>query len=244
MAINTSTRSTQVKEHLLDWIDKNEYGQGDQLPSEAEMAKTLGVSRSTVREAYIMLEAEGVIVRKHGSGTFISNAPLIKNALVEEILGFPHDIHSSGFDFDFAIVFKGDVVPPPEIADALQIEQGEKTLLVKQVQYADGSPAIYINDYFASWIDQARFNWSKFDGHMLEFVTDSLNLPERLFASRIGAVLVDDDISTNLSVPTGKPVVNVRSLVTTMDGQPVTYSVVYFNPDSIEFELRRIYRHR
>ena len=101
MVIDTSTRSSQVREHLLNFIRRNKMEMGEQLPSEAEMAAEIGVSRNTIREAYITLEAEGIIVRKHGIGTFVSRFPLINNPLLDELVGFPENIRSAGYNFEF-----------------------------------------------------------------------------------------------------------------------------------------------
>ena len=244
MVIDTSTRSSQVREHLLNFIRRNKMEMGEQLPSEAEMAAEIGVSRNTIREAYITLEAEGIIVRKHGIGTFVSRFPLINNPLLDELVGFPENIRSAGYNFDFKIVSIVHDIPMPEICRALQVEPDEEVLQVKQVHFANKAPALYITDYFSNLIDESKFVWDRFDGHMLQFVTEALNMPERHFHTTVQAVLVNDDISTNLSLPVGTPIVNVRSTITSMDGRPVTYSVVYLNPNNIQFELTRVYRHR
>lgn len=244
MAIDTSTLLSRVKDHLLDYIDLNQLGQGDQLPSEAEMAKTLGVSRNTIREAYITLEAEGTIVRKHGIGTFISRSPMIRETLLDELTGFPNHIKSAGYTFDFKIISISHVIPAPEICRALQGKPDEEVLQFKYIQFADGVPAIYLIDHFAAWIDESKFDWDKFEGHMLEFVSVSLNTPERHFYTRISAVIAEGEISAHLAIPSGIPIVHVRSTITTLDGRPTTYSVAYLNPENIEFELSRVYRHR
>jgi GntR family transcriptional regulator len=244
MAIDTSTRLEKVKEHLLNYINSSRLEQGDRLPSEADMAKMLGVSRNTIREAYITLEAEDVIVRRHGVGTFITRSPLIKNSLLDEIMGFPENIRAAGYQFDFELVSVSHVLPSLEISQALQGNSEEALLQVKQVQYADGKPAILIVDTFSSWIDESKFVWDEFDGDMLTFVTNALNIPERHFSSRVLATLVDQEISQLLSLPIGNAVVNIRSLITSTDGRPITYSVVFLNPDNIEFKLTRVYRQR
>src|SRR5699024_9761279 len=48
----------------------------DQIPSEREFMQTYAVSRSTVREAINALVREGILVKKHGKGTFVSLKPI------------------------------------------------------------------------------------------------------------------------------------------------------------------------
>jgi len=63
---------TQAQQYLLALVEKGTYRPGEQLPSEKELAAQLGISRPTLREALLNLEQEGVVVRKHGVGTFVA----------------------------------------------------------------------------------------------------------------------------------------------------------------------------
>ena len=60
-----------AKDHIQLWIIKGEYQPGQQL-KEAEIAARLDISRPPVREAFKMLEAEGLIIRKPRRGVFVS----------------------------------------------------------------------------------------------------------------------------------------------------------------------------
>lgn len=61
----------QLKNQIKDLIRRNVWPEGHRLPTERELASQLNVSRNTVSAAYKELEAEGVIYRKQGSGTFV-----------------------------------------------------------------------------------------------------------------------------------------------------------------------------
>ncbi|GAA0683564.1 FadR/GntR family transcriptional regulator [Kitasatospora atroaurantiaca] len=57
--------------HLRGAIERGEYAVGDKLPSEAELCRTLEVSRPVLREALRALQAMGLTVSKTGKGTFV-----------------------------------------------------------------------------------------------------------------------------------------------------------------------------
>ncbi|MFI6150945.1 FadR/GntR family transcriptional regulator [Streptomyces sp. NPDC051109] len=57
--------------HLRSAIERGEYSVGDKLPSEAELCRTLEVSRPVLREALRALQAMGLTVSKTGKGTFV-----------------------------------------------------------------------------------------------------------------------------------------------------------------------------
>ncbi|MFF0156437.1 FadR/GntR family transcriptional regulator [Streptomyces sp. NPDC005263] len=57
--------------HLRAAIERGEYAIGDKLPSEAELCRTLEVSRPVLREALRALQTMGLTVSKTGKGTFV-----------------------------------------------------------------------------------------------------------------------------------------------------------------------------
>ncbi|MEL6709471.1 MAG: FadR/GntR family transcriptional regulator [Pseudomonadota bacterium] len=79
----TSKRLFQsVAEQIAQLIDEGAYPPGTRLPGERELAEKLGVSRVTIREAEIALQAIGRLEIKTGSGVFVSE----KKHLVGEAL--------------------------------------------------------------------------------------------------------------------------------------------------------------
>ena len=75
----TVTKQSEARERVLDLI--GQLGIGDAIPSERQLCVDLGVSRLTVRAALDDLVREGLLVRKRGSGTFVSPT------LAAELLG-------------------------------------------------------------------------------------------------------------------------------------------------------------
>src|SRR5205807_3545845 len=61
----------QIAEQLRKLMTKGEFKPGERLPAERDLAKQLGVSRPSVREALIALEVEGWVEVRTGSGIFV-----------------------------------------------------------------------------------------------------------------------------------------------------------------------------
>src|SRR6476620_9200253 len=77
--VERKTLTDAVQQELRSAITNGTYRPGSQLPTEAELCEMLGVSRTVVREALRGLEDDGLVVRRHGVGTFVRNHPIIKN---------------------------------------------------------------------------------------------------------------------------------------------------------------------
>ncbi len=63
---------TMIAGELRDAIESGTYTHGQRLPAERDLATHFGASRTTVREALGLLEMEGMVIRKVGSGTFVN----------------------------------------------------------------------------------------------------------------------------------------------------------------------------
>src|SRR2546425_10988100 len=70
-AVDNRRLYRQIADQIAALIEKGEYGNGQRLPPERDLAKQLGVSRPSVREALIALEVEGYVDVRIGSGVYV-----------------------------------------------------------------------------------------------------------------------------------------------------------------------------
>ena len=74
----------EIKDYLMERIRSGEYKPEQAIPAERELAAQLGVSRMTVRKAIEELMYEGLLIRRKGSGTFLTTAKSSKPDLLLE----------------------------------------------------------------------------------------------------------------------------------------------------------------
>jgi GntR family transcriptional regulator len=86
-----TTKQSETRNQVLDLVEK--LAVGDAIPSERQLSADLGVSRPTVRAALDELVREGQLVRRQGSGTFVS-APKIAQELT--MTSFTEDMRRRG----------------------------------------------------------------------------------------------------------------------------------------------------
>jgi GntR family transcriptional repressor for pyruvate dehydrogenase complex len=85
-----SPATALVTEHVRQLILRGELGRGHRLPPERDLVRQLGVSRTSVRTGLRELATQGVLVIRHGAGTFVSDGPLV---LDSEQLHFLSALH-------------------------------------------------------------------------------------------------------------------------------------------------------
>ena len=124
----------QITRRLLDLIAQRELGPGARLPSERELAATMRVSRSSLREALRALSAMGVIEMRHGEGTFISS---LQPELLMRHLGFVLSLADSSF----TELFAARAAVEPAIAEiaAARIDDAQLAALDACLQAAEAA---------------------------------------------------------------------------------------------------------
>jgi len=90
-AVESRRLYRQIADQIAELIDTGEYKAGARLPPERDLAKQLGVSRPSVREALIALEVEGYVEVRVGSGVYVNNKRLAGRAPAPAGISLPED---------------------------------------------------------------------------------------------------------------------------------------------------------
>ena len=119
-------RYEEVADALRDDLASGAYGVGDRLKTERQISEEMGVSRSLVREAVIMLEIEGLVDVRKGSGIYVARLPSgeAQDARADigpfELLQARQVLESSIAAFAATMVTKADIL---RMREALEMER-------------------------------------------------------------------------------------------------------------------------
>jgi GntR family transcriptional regulator len=116
------------------------------LPPEAELAESLGVSRTTVRAALQSLAADGLISRRRRLGTFVNAHLLGRSMRLNRLVPFTQLIRQVGREPSVDPQTARRDVAGDEVADALGIDPDTPCLVVDRLLRADGAPVIAVTD--------------------------------------------------------------------------------------------------
>jgi GntR family transcriptional regulator len=128
----TGTKQSEARSQVLDLIEQ--LGVGEAIPSERQLSTTFGVSRLTVRAALDELVREGLLVRRHGSGTFVSE-PKIAQELT--MTSFTEDMRRRGMTpasrtLDLHVTPAG-----AHLGRLLHVSPSEPVVIISRLRLAD-----------------------------------------------------------------------------------------------------------
>lgn len=124
-----------VKRHLLADIDS--LAPGSPVPAERDLAAELGTSRTTVRQALVELVAEGRLVRRQGSGTYVAE-PKMDWPL--HLTSFTEQAAANGFTASTQLLAAGKVRADEVLAGRLGLAVGAPVWQIERLRMADERP--------------------------------------------------------------------------------------------------------
>lgn len=239
MVVKTDQRHlyVQVIERLKEDIDSGVFKENERFPSEFELARSLGVSRATLREALRVLEEEKVIVRKHGVGTFVNPRPLFTSG-IEQLSSVSSMICDAGMVPGTIFMEVQEGLPSEEMIGKFDCEANDSLVTIKRVRTADGEPVVYCVDHVLSKnLDGGSdvvLNESLFD-----LIEQSGRIRIVQAVANIEPVGYDDEASSILRCGVDIPLLVLLQHHYSEEGEMVLYSKNYFRADKFSFHVVR-----
>lgn len=230
----------QVQQHLLHLIQDRTYQPGEQLPSEVDLAAQLGISRPTLREALLSLEQEGVIIRKHGVGTFV--APQCGRRLesgLERLESILELAARQGMHIELEALQVREEPADAELAEKLQVTPGTPLTSVQRVIVVDQAPAAFMVDVAHSAVLSPADIDQTFQGSVLDLLRQKPDVQITQAVADIVALNADAALAEKLHLEPEQAVLLLEETLFDPQGDVVEYSRNYFVPDLFRFHVVR-----
>ncbi len=212
-------------------IASGRFAGADVLPGERELSRMLEVSRTTLRRAIAGLIEEGVLVRRHGAGTFVRRSQPHVEQPLSRLTSFTEDMRLRGLAASSKVIECGAFLPTPEESMMLDIALTERVFRLSRLRLADGAPMA---------IERAAVPM-RFLG-TAERVGDSLYaaLEEQGFrpvraVQRLRAVVVSAAEAALLKIPEGTPALDIHRVAYVADGRRVEFTRSTYRSDTYDF---------
>jgi GntR family transcriptional regulator len=210
----------EIRARVTESIASGEWGPGEAIPTERELAAAFRVAIGTIRKAVDSLVAERALVRRQGKGTFVT-----EHDDSRQLSHFFHIVARDGHKIQPEVAmasFRRGRANGDE-ADALGIAPAEKVIRIRNVLSLDGSPVM---------VDDITLAAALFPGLSEKTFVARSNTIYQLYQSRFGinvlrtderlrAILVPRDVASHLGVPSGTPLLEIRRVALTFRDRPV-----------------------
>jgi GntR family transcriptional regulator len=238
MSIKSDNRHLylQVIDKIKKDIENGVYKEKQKLPSEFDLAKQLGVSRATLREALRILEEENVVIRRHGVGTFVNSKPLFTSG-IEQLCSVTDMIKQAGMKPGTIFLSSSVQGPTEEDIKNFHCSKNDEILCVERVRTANGEPVVYCIDKIPSKILNKPFT------HEQESLFNLLEKEAGRYisyaVSNIDPLGYHEKISPILECEPETALLVLKQMHFDENDEPILYSVNYFKADKFRFHVVR-----
>jgi GntR family transcriptional regulator len=234
---NQKTLSQRLQDELAEMISAADPG--DQLPTEPELAKQLGVSRATLREAMRTFETQGFLLRQQGVGTFVVRPTQVLETGLEVLESIDTIAQRKGLQVSPKKLDLERRPASPEECEILSIDPGCEVVSVARVIMSEGRPVAYLVDILPDSMLAPEEVGDDFNGSVLDLLLER-GSPQLVNSHcEIAAVAADSTISRALQIQRGDAILQLSSRLFALDGTVVDCTFSYFLPGYFRFHVVR-----
>lgn len=226
-----------ARDRLQREITVGELAPGQRLGAEREIAKRLGVSRSTIRAALADLERNGTVVRARGrtGGIFVAERKVERD--LTSLTGLPAYLRRQGFQSDARVISTATIAASGDVAQALEIGSGEFVHEIVRVRLADDQPislerASFPAERFPGLLDRAL------SGSLYELLQSEYGLIPDQAEERLEVVDAGVAESRLLGIPSHAALVSIARTAWDSEGAPFECSRDLFRGDRVRIVVR------
>lgn len=224
----------QIKDLLVQALDRGDWKPGEAIPSETELALRFQVSQGTVRKAVDELAAENLLLRRQGKGTFVST----------------HHEARVRFRFLRLAPNQGEVQPAEsqildckrvrasaEIARALELKAGDTVVAIRRLLSFASVPTVVDDIYLPGALFKGLTAelLNGYSGPLYGFLETEFGISMVRAEEKVRAVSADVEISALLGITKDTPILKVDRISFTYADRPVELRMGHYVTDRYHY---------
>lgn len=212
---------------------------GEKLPSEPELARQLGVSRATLREAMRTFETQGLIRRRQGAGTYVIHPTHIIESGLEILESIETLAERIGLQVSMGELSVRSRLATDQEAQALGLGNDRRIVQVSRVIQAEHRPVAYLIDLVPETILKPDELSADFSGSVLDLLLKRGSPSLSSSRCEITAVTATHEVARALGIQRGDVLLRFIAYLYDDTGCVVDYSYSYFLPGYFRFHVVR-----
>lgn len=216
----------EVVKFLRDRVNSLEYKVGDIFPSEQKLAIALNISRNTLRKAMTVLVDEGLLEKRHGSGTYIRNKNIQPN--ISALKSFSENAQQAGKNCTSKVLKFMVIKSDANISSQLRIKNGDQVYYIRRLRFIDDKP-VQLED---TWMSVALFpDLSLRDMVNSKFAYIELNCGMTIAGcyETFMPIIPDKEVANLLKISPREPALQLTTQAIDINGVHLDYSLLTSN---------------
>ena len=211
----------QLKEIIVEGINSGQWRLGEMIPSENQLCREYNVSRNTAQRALDELVKDGILIRRQGVGTFVTE-PKIEQA-ISHFYSFSDAVAARNMKHTADVLEQEVMLASPKQAKALKLQEGEYVTALTRLRMVDGDPFVLETSYIplrlAPGLEKIDFTERSLYKTLANKYSVYVTKAEEIFEP----VLVGNSDSKLLNVEEGSPAILIERVAYSSTDEPVEH---------------------
>lgn len=220
----------QIQEYIADLILTGQLPPETKIHSERDFSDELGVSRMTVRKALTELVNEGLLERRHGSGTYVAKPRLTFES--GDLLNTMATLAANNMVPASQLLEFGQVPASRRLSEQLEVEIGHALYRVSILRFANRVPVLLERSFFPCSRCPNLEEWDLEKTNIYDLLTGVYDVQIGRISQTVEAVAANESVAAQFRVEEGFPLLMVsRTIYNQEDQKPVSYSQDFLRSD-------------
>jgi GntR family transcriptional regulator len=221
---------SRIQEYIAELILSGKLLPDTKIQSEREFSEDLGVSRMTVRKAITELVNEGLLERKHGSGTYVAKPKVTYES--RELVNYVQAMQQRNISVASQLLEFGEIAASRRLSELLEIEIGSPIYRVSILRFANRVPVVLERGFFPCERCPKLEEWDLEKSSIYDLLVSVYNSHPGRISQTVEAVVAGDTVAQQLRVDEGFPLLMLSRIIYGKENEkPVVFSQDFLRSD-------------